>query len=334
MSSSDLLKTELEYFRPPPEETIQINKIGKTKVDITRPDRAGRDFRLTVTNTAGETVVDNVELDERFHSIPDLVHNEKYEITIEAFENGRLVQTYKEEIETIALEITNIEIEEITDRSMTLTWEPDPLIKTYKFELAHANGPPMQHTMTTEVEIPGIELPGILLPGTEYTATITPYDSEDRPGNPATKLSNGEGIVFTTKPKKPSIREIFNDDGDFIRVVFDGVLDADYYEIEVYPAGANTQNRDEQVEGASTTIPNDTSQSEFEALIEKSTLEFDRDYEFLIYSVLNTDTEQLRSLAAKQVFNMPRKYLHVLVGQWDSRINPRIILGIFESQLL
>ena len=85
MISSDLLKTELEYFRPPPEETIQINKIGKTKVDITRPDRAGRDFRLTVTNTAGETVVDNVELDERFHSISDLVHNEKYEITIEAY---------------------------------------------------------------------------------------------------------------------------------------------------------------------------------------------------------------------------------------------------------
>ena len=89
------------FFRPPPEETIQINKIGKTKVDITRPDRAGREFRLTVTNTAGETVVDNVELDERFHSISDLVHNEKYKITIEAFENGRLVQTYNEEIETI-----------------------------------------------------------------------------------------------------------------------------------------------------------------------------------------------------------------------------------------
>ena len=159
--------------------------------------------------------------------------------------------------------------------------------------------------MIQEVSLPAkgstIELPR-LRPGTEYKLEMTPYDEIDRPGIVASQ-------VFMTKPASPSAMEIVDDSmADFITIRFTGVQQADFYEIEVFPGDANYENLSQRIEAASKIVAASSTTNEYSETIDKNVLEFDTEYQMLIFAVLEDENgNMLRSAPQRNLFSLPRK---------------------------
>ena len=122
-----------------PEEEIELMNIGKTSVDILRPDFPNLNPSKWILNVKDRNGLDSFppeELDpnNRLHTINNLLHNEQYIIQVVAYDdNGQIIKTFKTDlIKTEALEIKEIQIESVEDVSARITWKPETSAKSYK----------------------------------------------------------------------------------------------------------------------------------------------------------------------------------------------------------
>jgi hypothetical protein len=300
-----------------PEEEIELMNIGKTTVDILRPDFPNLNpdkWILRVKNKDGNEAFAPDELDpnNRLHTVENLLHNEEYIIEVVAYDQqGKIIKTFKTEIiKTEALEIKDIHIESVEDVSARITWKPETSAKSYKITLTEIGNT----GATSSLDVQNIndvwyfDVP-YLKPGTKYSVTMTPYDELGRAGLVSGGTDTGDAsILFVTKPARPTelnVIGIENLSSEFITLKFNGVAAVSYYEIEIYPGDADIENPVGKINDNDIIPSNDN--GIYQRDFPKSMFEFDRDYQFLIYSVLNADNEQLRSKPQRKIFNMPRE---------------------------
>ena len=286
----------------PPKEKIGVVLVTKTGVDIEWPAGQAVRFKLEVKDEKGALVGEPIELTQTEYLVQNLLHNKKYELAIEGYDDdGVVVAAYGTTITTEALAIQDFKVESASDQGVSLSWTPDEQAHEYRIAVISSSTDKVIQEVSLPAKGSTIELPR-LRPGTEYQLEITPYDEIGRPGLLASQ-------VFMTKPASPSALEIVDDSmADFITIRFTGVQQADFYEIEIFPGDANYENLSQRIQAASKTTLASSTSNEYSETIDKNVLEFDTEYQMLIFAVLEDENgSMLRSAPQRKMFSLPRK---------------------------
>ena len=292
---------KIVVIEAPPKEEIGVVLVTKTGVDIEWPAGQAVRFKLEVKDEEGNLVSEPIELTQTEYLVQNLLHNKKYELAIEGYDNNDMVvASYGTTITTESLAIQDFKVESTTDQLVSLSWTPDEQAHEYKIAVISSSTDKVIQEVSLPAKGSTIELPR-LRPGTEYQLEMTPYDEIGRPGLVASQ-------VFMTKPASPTSLEVVDDSmAEFITIRFTGVQQADYYEIEVYPGDANYENQNQRIQAASKTIPAQLTTNEYTETLDKNVLEFDTEYQLLIFAVLEANDGKLRSSPQRYLFSLPRK---------------------------
>ena len=156
----------------------------------------------------------------------------------------------------------------------------------------------------------------LLKQATKYYIQFEAIDAKGRPGPPVP--SRTDPLSFTTNPASITalaIDETFAKDGLLMVNWTSAVGNFDYYEVEIFDAMSNIESKADRLKldiiprGDPAYFNPITGRYKYKIDMNDQGAEFkpDTDYRVVIYSVLNTDDNQLKSAPMDYLWSLPRE---------------------------